>query len=154
MRGFGTQALTDCDVKNTSTRTTAGQCKGQFNGAMERYTWVRFAGKLTGCQTTHIAMVSISAGRWRSVWARAEDEHTSLAVLSWISQPSKLATPVTWKPPPCKPRERGQAPWNMRGFDLAHNSRGPARTRHNSEHTSGASRAGSICRNPDRTLHA
>ena len=31
---------------------------------MERYTWVRFAGKLTGCQTTHIAMVSISVGRW------------------------------------------------------------------------------------------
>ena len=35
MRGFGTQALTDCDVKNTSTRTTAGQCKGQFKGAMD-----------------------------------------------------------------------------------------------------------------------
>ena len=31
---------------------------------MERYTWVRFAGKLTSCQTMHIATVSISAGRW------------------------------------------------------------------------------------------
>eukprot|EP00964_Phaeocystis_antarctica_P107179 scaffold71942_cov69-Phaeocystis_antarctica.AAC.1 len=36
--------------------------KGQFSsGAMESYTWVRFAGKLTCCQTTHITTVSISA---------------------------------------------------------------------------------------------
>ena len=27
----------------------------QSSGAMERYTWVRFAGKLTPCHRTHIA---------------------------------------------------------------------------------------------------
>ena len=36
----------------------------QTSGAMERYAWVQFAGKLTICHTTHIATVSISAGRW------------------------------------------------------------------------------------------
>ena len=36
--------------KKTSTRTTAGQCKGQFKGAMERYTWVRFAGHWRKCR--------------------------------------------------------------------------------------------------------
>ena len=46
---FKRQTLTSCDVKITSTRTAVGQFKGQFNGAMERYTWVRFAGKLTPC---------------------------------------------------------------------------------------------------------
>jgi hypothetical protein len=35
---------------------------------------------------------------------------TSIAVLSWILQPSKFATPWTLTPPPCEPRERGQAP--------------------------------------------
>jgi len=34
------------------------------SGAMERYSGFKFAGKLTTCQTTHIAIVSISAGRW------------------------------------------------------------------------------------------
>ena len=38
-------------AKITSKRTAVGQFKGQFNGAMERYTWVRFAGKLTPCHT-------------------------------------------------------------------------------------------------------
>ena len=33
-------------------------------GAMERDTWVRFAGKLTTCHKTHIAKVSIPVGRW------------------------------------------------------------------------------------------
>ena len=45
-------ALTCCDAEIKSTRATAGQFKGQFKGAMERYTWVRFAGKLTPCHTT------------------------------------------------------------------------------------------------------
>ena len=58
------QTLTYCDAKTTSKCTTAGQIKGQFKGAMECYTWVRFAGKLTPCQTPHIAPVSISVGRW------------------------------------------------------------------------------------------
>ena len=31
-------------------------------------------------------------------------------MLSWILQPSKLATPWTRTPPPCEPREQGQAP--------------------------------------------
>ena len=63
-------ALTCCDAEIKSTRATAGQFKGQFKGAMERYTWVRFAGKLTTCQTTHIAMISISVGRWRTCQGR------------------------------------------------------------------------------------
>jgi hypothetical protein len=37
-------------------------------------------------------------------------KHTPPAVLSWILQPSKLATPSTRTPPPCEPREQGQAP--------------------------------------------
>ena len=38
-------------------------------------------------------------------------KHTPAAELSWILQPSKLATPLpTSTPPPCKPRERGRAP--------------------------------------------
>ena len=57
-------ALTNYDAKITSTRTTVGQLMGQFNGAMERYTWVRFAAKLTPCDRTHIAKVSIPVGRW------------------------------------------------------------------------------------------
>ena len=61
---FKTQALTHCGVKIMSTRTAVGQFKGQFNGAMERYTWVRFAGNLTGCHNAHIAKVSIPVGRW------------------------------------------------------------------------------------------
>ena len=64
------QTLTYCGAKITSTRTAVSQFKGKFNGAMERYTWVRFAGKLTGCQTTHKAMVSISAGRWMNCLGR------------------------------------------------------------------------------------
>ena len=55
------RALTYCNAKIMSTRTAAGQFKGQFKGGLHR---VRFAGKLTDCQTTHIATVSISAGRW------------------------------------------------------------------------------------------
>jgi hypothetical protein len=55
-------ALTNYDAKITSTRTTVGQLMGQFNGAMERYAWVRFAGKLTNCHKTHIAKVSIPLG--------------------------------------------------------------------------------------------
>ena len=39
-------------------------------GAMERYTWVRFAGKLTNCHKTHIAKVSIPLGQWRKCPAR------------------------------------------------------------------------------------
>ena len=36
-------ALTNYDAKITSTRTTVGQLMGQFNGAMERYAWVRYS---------------------------------------------------------------------------------------------------------------
>ena len=61
------QALTHCEAIVMSTRTTVGQFKGQFKGAMERYTWVRFAGKLTTCHETHIATVSIPVGRWMKV---------------------------------------------------------------------------------------
>ena len=37
---------------------------------------------------------------------------TLVAVLSWMLQPSKFATPFseTITPPPCEPREQGQAP--------------------------------------------
>ena len=51
--------------KLTSCARNAHSKSQHTSGAMERYTWVRFAGKLTSCQTTHIAMVSISVGRWR-----------------------------------------------------------------------------------------
>ena len=34
---------------------------------------------------------SVQGGKWRK---RAEDEHTHAAVLLWILQPSKLATPL------------------------------------------------------------
>ena len=64
MCGLGMQALTCCNVKNTSKRTAAGQYKGQFKGAMERYMWVRFAGKSTRCHRTHMAKVSRSAFQW------------------------------------------------------------------------------------------
>ena len=36
-RGFKMQTLTYCDATFMSTRTAAGQFKGQFKGAMERY---------------------------------------------------------------------------------------------------------------------
>ena len=42
----------------------AARARSSSIGAMERYTWVRFAGKLTPCHTTHIATVSTPAGRW------------------------------------------------------------------------------------------
>ena len=42
---FKIQALTHCDANVMSTRTTAGQFKCEFKGAMECYKWVRFAGK-------------------------------------------------------------------------------------------------------------
>ena len=64
---FKIQALTHCDANVMSTRTTAGQFKCEFKGAMERYTWVRFAAKLTPCHRTHIAKVSIPVGRWMKV---------------------------------------------------------------------------------------
>ena len=60
------QALTHCDANVMSTRTTAGQFKCEFKGAMERYTWVRFAGKLTACHAKHVAMVSTRVGQWMS----------------------------------------------------------------------------------------
>ena len=53
------QTLTFCNAKITSTRTAVSQFKGQFNGAMERYTRVRFAGNLTDCHNAHVAKVSI-----------------------------------------------------------------------------------------------
>ena len=37
---------------------------------MERYTWVRFAGKLTSCHSTHIVKVSTPVGRWRTCQGR------------------------------------------------------------------------------------
>ena len=49
---FKMQTLTYCGAKITSTRTAVSQFKGKFNGAMERYTWVRFAGKLTSCHAS------------------------------------------------------------------------------------------------------
>ena len=67
------QALTyDCGAKIASTRTAAGQFQGEFKGAMERYTWVRFAAKLTPCHRTHIAKVSIPVGRWMKVQGKVQ----------------------------------------------------------------------------------
>ena len=58
------------DIDATALR--AARARSKSIGAMERYTWVRFAGKLTLCQTTHIATVSISAGQWHvgSIWRK------------------------------------------------------------------------------------
>ena len=55
------QTLTYCGAKITSTPTAVSQFKGKFNGAMEHYAWVRFAGKLTTCHKTYIAKVSSGA---------------------------------------------------------------------------------------------
>ena len=44
------QTRTVWGAKITSTRTAVGQFKGQFSGAMERYTWVRFAGHWRKCR--------------------------------------------------------------------------------------------------------
>ena len=51
---FKMQTRTDCGGQNREQAHSSGsvtQFKGQFKGAMEHYTWVRFAGKLTYCQT-------------------------------------------------------------------------------------------------------
>jgi hypothetical protein len=53
------QTLTFCGTKIMSTRTAAGQFKGQFKGAMERYTWVRFAGKLTASPNCHTTIATV-----------------------------------------------------------------------------------------------
>ena len=55
------RALTYCNAKVTSTRATTGQFKGQFKGALERYTWVQFAAKLTPC---HRHIWQRSAHQW------------------------------------------------------------------------------------------
>ena len=41
------------DIDTTALRATRAMSSSM--GAMERYTWVRFAGKLTACHRTHIA---------------------------------------------------------------------------------------------------
>ena len=59
------QALTYCNTKVMSTRTTAGQFKSQFKGAMERYTGFD-SQESSPTATTQITKVSIPVGlgRW------------------------------------------------------------------------------------------
>ena len=64
------QTLTDCGAKITSTRTTAGQVKGQFSGAMERYTVGLIRGKAHPLPQTHMATVSITVGRRKTCQGR------------------------------------------------------------------------------------
>ena len=61
MRGFDLAPELTPDCHNTP------QNSEHTSGAMERYTWVRFAAKLTPCHRTHIAKVSIPVGRWMKV---------------------------------------------------------------------------------------
>ena len=121
------QALTFCDGKFMSTRTAAGQFKGQFKGAMEESSGQVQAHPRSGVvmdtaafKVSHSVVSNKDATALRAVIARlssigAMDEssgkfkrckHTEEATLSWILHPSKLATPVllTKMPPPCKPK--------------------------------------------------
>ena len=70
-------------AKITSTRTAAGQFQGEFNGAMERYTWVRFAGKLTPCH----------ANIWRrSAYQRGDGTLHMWVRFVWESSPPATQT--------------------------------------------------------------
>jgi multimeric flavodoxin WrbA len=50
---FKMQALTSCDAKVVSTRTSVGQFKVQFKGAMERYTGSIWRENSLRTATTH-----------------------------------------------------------------------------------------------------
>ena len=50
-------------IDEDATTLRAVRARSSSMGAMERYTWVQFAGKLTNCHKTHIAKVSIPLGR-------------------------------------------------------------------------------------------
>ena len=106
---FKMQALTRCDAEVVSTRTQQSVSSrvssvGRWNvthgfdsressrpatdtrgdgqhtsGAMERYTWVRFAGKLTHCHKTHIAKVSIPLGQSRTCQGGSKCKHAQTA---------------------------------------------------------------------------
>ena len=90
---FKIQALTHCDANVMSTRTTAGQFKCEFKGAMERYTWVRFAGKLTACHRTHIAKVSTYQwGLEEMLQEVSNGKHTA--------QPPVMSNPISSAVPP------------------------------------------------------
>ena len=96
-----------------ATALRAARARSSSIGAMERYRWVRFVGKLTPCHThTHGNSQHTSGAMDESSGKVQRCKHTSVAVLSWILQSSKLATPLdqTATPPPCEPREQGQAP--------------------------------------------
>jgi hypothetical protein len=73
---------------------------------------------LTSCDAKITCTTSTRTvtGQFKSQFKRAMDgKHTQYASLSWILQPSKLAMPLraTSTPPPCEPRERGQAPYGQ-----------------------------------------
>ena len=82
---FKMQALTHCDANVMSTRTTAGQFKCQFKGAMEE-----MSGKVQNASThplrrhrnehAHNSWSVQGLVQWGdggNDWARAEGEHTS-----------------------------------------------------------------------------
>jgi multimeric flavodoxin WrbA len=82
------QALTNWNAKITSTRTAVGQFKGQFK-AMERYTWVRFAGKLTNCHNAH-SKGQHSSGRWMKCHRRFKMQ----ALTHWDAKITSTRTAV------------------------------------------------------------
>ena len=97
------------------------QFKDWFKGAMERYIWVRFAGKLTTCQTPHIAPVSISTGRW-NVTHGFDSQESSPSATTHIA---KVSIPV--------------GRWNVtHGFDSRESSPPATQTYGDGQHTSGA----------------
>ena len=81
-------------------------------GAMERYAWVRFTGKLTPATkraTNSKGQYSGGAMEERSRQGR-KGEHTVLAVLEYTLVLVSVAVPVPamLSPPPCKPKERAR----------------------------------------------
>ena len=142
LRRFKMQTLTLCGTKIMSTRTASGQFKGQFKGAMDES-----AGNVQNASTNILRRHSHEhAHNSRSVQGPVHGgKHTYSSVLSWMLQPSKLATPSspTSTPPPCQPREQGQSPlgpWSVTcmGSIRRKTHGGLPRYTANSEHTIGA----------------
>jgi hypothetical protein len=97
----------------TSTCTATGQFKGQFKRA-STHVACGVVMDIAAFKVSHSVGTDEDATALPAARARSSSihrgKHTLSALLSWILQPSKLATPVTKTPPPCEPRERGQAP--------------------------------------------
>jgi hypothetical protein len=92
-RRFEMQTLTFCDTKITSTRTAAGQFKGQFKGAMDESSGnVRKASTNAGCgvvmdiaafEVSHSFGIDIDATALRAVRARSRSMVRWMKVEWW-----------------------------------------------------------------------